>query len=235
MENTDPNRHQQIQSSLAAIVESSDRWLVRLQRRERRVRLASSFLTASLLFLLVGVISLVFQIVQGHLYEYFQQPNPTMTNPPSKLVIAFAIAGGSALIAALVSGFATYFLLKRKHDSRLKSLSSMVTEMKNKIDAATKANGQGITENALSTADRIMALLPQLIRNRKQDSLLFGAVAFVIAGVIAKNPVVAIIAGVLVWLYFRYWTKRIYDQEISKFEEQKRVFEQQKHDFLDSL
>ena len=77
-------------------------------------------------------------------------------------------------------------------------------------------------------------LLPQLVRTRDQDSLLFGLVAFVVASILARPPV-GILVGVIVWLYFRYETNRTYDRQLSKIEEQKRIFEQRKEEFLRNL
>ena len=215
----DPGRRQEIQSSLKLIVESSDRWLGRLKRRESRVRFASAFLTTILVFAGVGVAVLVFLLSQGQLSAFLNNPN-----------LSYSLISASGL-TGLISGFATYFLLRRKHIAELKDLSSLITEMK-------KANveaGGGITEDALSLADKIMTLLPQLVRKRNQDSLLFGVVAFILAGLFGGNFAVAILVGVIVWLYFRYETRKTYEQEISKFEEQKRAFEQRKKDFIETL
>jgi hypothetical protein len=234
MENSDYNKkRQQIQSSLAWIVESSDKWLVRLRRQERRVRLAGSLLTASLCSLAVGTGALVYQIVQGHLYVYFQQPNFGMAPPPAQVAIAFAIAGGLALIGALAAGPVTYLLLKLKHTRRLQGISAMVTEMKDKLAQQTTGTvtatekDQGLTENTLAMADRIMTVLPQLIKNRKHDPVLFGAAASVIAAIVTKNPVAAIIAGVLVWLYLRHRITKSYEQEILELERQRLALVQQ--------
>ena len=226
----DPGRRQEIQSSLKSIVESSDKWLGRLRRRESRVRLASSFLTAILVLVAVGATVLGFVVSQygwPYLMVLFQNRN-----------LAYSLASAVAL-AGLISGFGTYFLLKRKHDARLKELSSLITEMK-KIgeEEQKKANGgsgQGITEHALSLADKIVTLLPEIVRKRNQDSLLFGVVAFIVAAVVGRNLAVAILVGAMVWLYFSYETGKTYEQEISKFEEQKRVFEQRKKDFIETL
>ena len=95
--------------------------------------------------------------------------------------------------------------------------------------------GEGITEDALSLAEKIMTLLPELVRKRDQDSLLFGVVAFIVAGIVGSNLAVAILVGAMVWLYFRYETTKTYEQETSKFEEQKRIFEQRKKDFIATL
>lgn len=235
MNNTekDSNRRQEIQSSLNSIVESSDKWVERLRRREFRVRLAGSFLTGSLVLMAVGAAAILgFYLSQGEEIgdDFFEQQS---------LAFQFSLAS-SAAIAGLISGIATYFLLKRKHNARMKDLSSLMAEMKKKTNEQQQKNangggGEGITKEALSLAEKIVTLLPELVRKRKHDSLLFGAVAFIVTNVVVSNFVVAIIVGVLVWLYVRHRTKKTYEHEMSKYEEQKRVFEQRKKDFIDTL
>jgi uncharacterized membrane-anchored protein YhcB (DUF1043 family) len=238
MNNTenDSNRRQEIQSSLNSIVESSDKWLERLRRREFRVRLAGSFLTGSLVLMAVGAAAILgFYLSQGEeIDDFFEQQS---------LAFQFSLLGAAAA-AGLISGILTYFFLKRKHDNRLKDLSSLITEMKKKTNEqqqqqqqnnANVGEGEGITKEALSLAEKIVTLLPELVRKRKHDSLLFGAVAFIVTNIVISNLVVAIIVGVLVWLYFRHRTKKSYEHEMSKYEEQKRVFEQRKKDFIDTL
>ena len=233
MNNTenDSNQRQEIQSSLNSIVESSDKWLERLRRREFRVRLAGSFLTGSLVLVAVGAAILGFFLTQGEdIDAFFEQQS---------LAFQFLLAGAAA-IAGLISGIATYFLLKRKHDARMKDLSSLIAEMKKKTNEQQKnanvvGGGEGIKKEALSLAEKIVTVLPELVRKRKHDSILFGAVAFIVTNVVVSNFVVAIIVGVLVWLYVRHRTKKTYEHEMSKYEEQKRVFEQRKKDFIDTL
>jgi uncharacterized membrane protein (DUF106 family) len=233
MNNTenDSNRRQEIQSSLNSIVESSDKWLERLRRREFRVRLAGSFLTGSLVLMAVGAAAILgFYLSQGEeIDDFFEQQS---------LAFQFSLLGAAAA-AGLISGILTYFLLKRKHDARMKDLSSLIAEMKKKTKEQQKnanvGGGEGITKEALSLAEKIVTLLPELVRKRKHDSLLFGAVAFIVTNVVISNLVVAIIVGVLVWLYVRHRTKKSYEHEMSKYEEQKRVFEQRKRDFVDTL
>lgn len=235
MNNTenDSNRRQEIQSSLNSIVESSDKWLERLRRREFRVRLAGSFLTGSLVLMAVGAAAILgFYLSQGEeIDDFFEQQS---------LAFQFSLVGAAAA-AGLISGILTYFFLKRKHDTRMKDLSSLIIEMKKKTNEQQQNNanvvggGEGITKEALSLAEKIVTLLPELVRKRKHDSLLFGAVAFIVTNVVVSNLVVAIIVGVLVWLYVRHRTKKSYEHEMSKYEEQKRVFEQRKRDFIDTL
>jgi predicted PurR-regulated permease PerM len=234
MNNTekDSNRWQEIQSSLNSIVESSDKWVERLRRREFRVRLAGSFLTGSLVLMAVGAAAiLAFYLIQGEEIDddFFEQQS---------LAFQFSLLGAAAA-AGLISGILTYFFLKRKHDARMKDLSYLIAEMKKKTNEQQKnenvGSGEGITKEALSLAEKIVTLLPELVRNRKHDSLLFGAVAFIVTNVVFSNFVVAIIVGVLVWLYVRHRTKKTYEHEMLKYEEQKRVFDQRKKDFIDTL
>ena len=232
MNNTenDSDRRQEIQSSLNSIVESSDKWLERLRRREFRVRLAGS-LTGSLVLMAVGAAAILgFYLSQGEeIDDFFEQQS---------LAFQFSLLGAAAA-AGLISGILTYFFLKRKHDTRMQDLSSLITEMKKKTNEQQKnanvGGGEGITKEALSLAEKIVTVLPELVRKRKHDSLLFGAVAFIVTNVVVSNFVVAIIVGVLVWLYVRHRTKKTYEHEMSKYEEQKRVFEQRKKDFIDTL
>jgi predicted histidine transporter YuiF (NhaC family) len=238
MNNTekDSNRRQEIQSSLNSIVESSDKWLERLRRREFRVRLAGSVLTGSLVFMAVG--AAIFGFFLSQVDINIEEIDDTFFEQQS---LAFQLSlVGSAAIAGLISGIATYFLLKRKHNARMKDLSSLIAEMRRKTNEQQQKNanvggGEGITKEALSLAEKIVMLLPELVRKRKHDSLLFGAVAFIVTNVVVSNFAVAIIVGVLVWLFVRHRTKKSYEHEMSKYEEQKRVFEQRKKDFIDTL
>jgi hypothetical protein len=223
VENTEePMQQKEIQDSLRSIVETSDNWLGRVRKREWRVRLATSFLTAIIVLVIVAGSLAGYFFVRGQFAIFFHDP-----------ILDFSIAGGS-LLTVLVSGFVSYFLLKRRDERELEDLSSLVAQMKKNPGAQRSDAGQSITLNALSLADKIVTLLPQLVRKRSQDSLLFGLVAFIIA-LIGGNFAVAILVGVIVWIYFRYENGKTYDQEISKFEEQKKVFEQRKKDFIETL
>jgi hypothetical protein len=215
-------------------VDSADNWLGRIRRRESRVRLASSFLTTFLVFFVAGLAGIGYLILRnGWLYfmTLFQQRSTVF-------YAVLEIAG----LAALIAGFGTYFLLRRKHNARLRELTTLTKDMKEKLatQGTKPSNGvneerEGITADALSAAEKIVTLLPELVRKRDQDSLLFGAVGFLLALLFGGNFAVAVLVGVIVWLYFRYETRKTYDEEISKLEKQKEIFEQRKKDFLETL
>jgi hypothetical protein len=225
----DSGQRQEIQSSLKMIVETSEKWLGRLKRRERRARVAVSFLTTMLVFFVLGASILSILLLRygfGYLNHLFSTPS-----------LADTLAASIFLIG-LVSGLTTFFLLRRAHRGQLNELTSLIDEMKKKLgigDLPKSKEGEGITEDALTLADKLLTLLPEMVRKRNQDALLFGVTAFVLTTTFSGNIGIAILVGVIVWLYFRWETKKTYDQEISKLEDQKRVFDQRKNEFLETL
>jgi hypothetical protein len=228
-------RRQEIQSSLNSIVETSEKWLGRLKKRQFRVRLATAFLTTFLAFGAIGIILLVYLFFQGALWTLINNPTVSAIIPVVGRVIATAGIGG------LACGFAVYFVMRHRHTSELKELSSLTKQMR-KTQGGNKAQseeGEAIAGNALSLADKLFDLLPAVIRKRNQDPVVFGIAAFfltlIFAGSSGSGGAIAILVGVIVWIYFRYETKKTYGEEMAKFEEQKRIFEQRKKDFLETL
>jgi Na+/proline symporter len=179
--------------------------------------------TTVVVFAVVGITGLLIILSQGRLYIFSQDPR-----------LALPLFATSSL-AALASGLTTYLLLKQKHDSELKELSSLIAQMKNATGEGSPYSSPSVAENALFIADRIVNLLPRLVRKRSQDSLLFGIAAFILVGLFSRNVAAAFIVGVIVWIYFRYETRKTYEEEIARFEEQRRAFEQRKKDFMESL
>jgi MFS family permease len=216
------SKRKETQFNLKSIVETSEKWLGRLREREYHVRLASSFLTTILVFVFAVGSVLGYFLSQGNLRYLFLHP--------------FLLAGVSisCLVAAIAGGFATYFILRRRQEAGLKDLSDLVAEMR-KIEITGGAIGsETITEKALSLVDRIVALLPALVRKRNQDPLIFGIATFLLVTLLGSSTA-GVLAGIVVFLYFRHETKKTYEQEISRLEAQKRSLEQRKKDFLETL
>ncbi len=212
----DQNSQQEILSSLNSIIGVSERWSEYLRRRQARVRLAKALLSGLLVWFGSNAVAVAL-ILTSYSMEYFAQNRDFVLATFGSLAVLGAIGGG-----------VSYLLLGRRQNLRLGELSNLVAQMKNNNES------QSITETALSLAENVLTLLPELIRKRNHDALLFGIVAFIIASIVARPPI-GILVGVLVWLYFRFETSRTYEREISKFEEQRRNFEQRKKEFLESL
>jgi len=220
-------RREQISLSLHSILDISERWLRYLRKRQRQVRIARSLLTGMLVGIGLTAVTIVYLVTQ-YSPAYFAQNHELVLTLLASIALIGVITG-----AAVVSGAIAYLLLNRRLNPRLEELSSLIDQMKNQNDS------QGATESALSLAEKIITLLPEVVRRRNQDALLFGIVAFLVTLIVPHSPPItfpiAILVGVIVWLYFRYELSKTYDREISRFEEQRRIFELRKKEFIESL
>jgi len=214
---TSAAKRDEIRSSLDSLIEISEKWVKRLQKREAQVRLASAFLTFLLVFFIIAAITVGF-ILETYSFVFFEEHG--------RIIFALLLID---LIVAIVAGSASYIFWGRKWRSSLQELSNLISEIKREDQAG------GYSFNALALAEKVISLLPEVVRRRNQDSFLFGVVAFVLSVIVVRSPEIALIIGVVVWLYFRYEMNKDYDKEISRFEEQKRLFEQRKKEFLETL
>ena len=241
----DPNQQQQaIQSSLRSIVETAESWLKRLKRRQLQVRLITSLVTLVLVFfatLILGALALVISanLISTSSSTLTANFNNYIQHHPNVL---YAI-GLPAFLTAPIGAIIVYFVLRWRQGSRTKELSSLISQMKKRLEeydrrqkkhSSSEQEG-GLVEDAFSLTDQILTVLPEVARKRSLDSLLFGLGAFILALLVAQNLGIALIVGVAVGLYSTYETKRSHEREIAKFEEQKRNYEQRKDDFLATL
>jgi hypothetical protein len=175
----DPHLSKEIQSDLGSIVEISEKWLGRLKEREFRVRLASAFLTTLLVFGIVGISALLYVVVRfgySDLSTVFFQNSGVMNTRVASFI-------GIAGFAGLLCGWVTYLYLRSGQNAKLKEISTLIAQMKS-VDGS---GSTGITEDALLLAEKLVNLLPELVRNRSRDSIVFGMAAFVLAAAIGNN------------------------------------------------
>jgi phosphate/sulfate permease len=249
-EETNPNLHQDIQLSLRSIVENSEKWLKQLKRKQLQVRLVTSFLVAFLVFFGTLIIGALIVIILANLTPapvnsssasstLSSNFNTYVSNHPGVLV-ALALP---AFIIAPISWVVAYLLIKRRQDSSVKELSSLVSQMNRKIDEYDRqskrqsppANSEGMLEDAFSLTDKIVDLVPEVARKRSLDPVLYGLISFILVSVIFGNLLAGLIAGVLVGLLLAYQANKSRKREIAKFEEQRRTYEDRKNDFLATL
>jgi hypothetical protein len=246
----DSGRRKEIESSLGSIVEISEKWLARLRRRQWEVRLVTSFITAILIFFATLVIGTILILVSAGVI------GPTVSSAAISTNFANFVqqhpgfifeAAFPAFLTAPSGGIITYIVMRIRHEKKMKELAALIAQMKKRIafeqknqplqhNEAATANQQeaGVLGDAFTLTDQIFTLLPNLARKRNQDSLLFGFAAFLVA-LFGGNFAVAILVGVIVWIYFRYETRKTYGEQIAKFEEQRRIFEQRKKEFIETL
>jgi hypothetical protein len=216
--NPDDKARQKIESNIDSIVDIAERWLRRLERRRKQVKLATAILTFLVVFFAFGAFTVGY-IIEEYSISFFDAHGLLMLS-------LIGLIG----IGALAGGVIGYYRQGRSQDAKLKDLSNAINGIK-KRDSQDK---EPISVDVLSLVEKIMTVLPELVRKRNQDSFLFGLLAFVITVIPAKPPLALLIA-VAVWLSFRYEMNKDYQKEVAKFEEQKRLFEQRKQEFLETL
>ena len=207
-----------IESNLDSIVEIAEKWMRRLKTRRQQVRLATAILTTLVVFFLFAGFTFGY-ILEEYSFAFFLGH--------SFVILALL---GLIAVASLLSGLVAYFSLGRDQDTKLEDLSKTIGAIKK-----SEAESKGVmTADVLALAEKILTLVPELVRKRNQDSFLFGLLAFVLTVIPAKPPL-ALLIGVLVWLFFRYEMNKDYEKEVAKFEEQGKIFEQRKQEFLQTL
>ncbi|HME18471.1 MAG TPA: hypothetical protein VKF15_01900 [Nitrososphaerales archaeon] len=207
---------EEILTAAASIVGISEKWVNYIAKRERHVRLAQAFLAAVLVLVASSAI-IAGYILSQYSPSYFVEER-------AKLMPIFEVVA----VGSLLSGLGTYMFLRTRQDIKLQELTGLIASMKTNTK---EHNGIG---NALSLTDKMLSLMPEVVRNRNQDALIFGLVAFILGSVVARPPI-GFLAGVIVWLYFRHETRQTHDRELSRLEEQKRRFEERKESFVKSL
>ncbi len=241
----DINQQQQgIQSSLRSIVETAESWLRRLKRRQLQVRLISSLVILVLVFFTTLIFDALALLISANL---FSTSNSTLSTNFNNYIhqhpnVLYGLVG-PAFLTAPVCALLAYLILRWRHNSRTKDLTSLISQMKIKLAEYDRRQTKnmsperqgGFVEDAFSLTDQILTVLPEVARKRTLDFLLFGLGAFILALLVSQNLGIAVLVGAAVGLYSAYQTKRSYERQISKFEEQKKNYEQRKDDFVATL
>jgi hypothetical protein len=130
------------------------------------------------------------------------------------LVLSFLVA----IVIAATAGLATY-LIRRKRGSKFAELGVLVKKMK---------QGDVSSEDGLHLIDA-MHQARLVARKRKMDSAFeYAVVAFAIVALIGVNAGFGALAGVIVYLYFRF-------EALREFEKDERRYEDSKKELLQSL
>ena len=201
---------------MGSIVDLSQKWVEYIKTSENRVRMATSFIAGALVFLVTSAAVLAYEITISPPFPYFF------------FHVDFLRGVAAGAVAGLVTGVAIFMALSRHKNKELEELMGLIEKMGRGTE---ELNG---TENALSVAEKILELLPKVVRRRTSDALVFGIAAFIVATALARVPI-GVLVGVLVWLYFRYESNQSYDRHMAKLEEQRREFETEKKRFIESL
>jgi len=125
------------------------------------------------------------------------------------LLIAF-------LVAVAIAGFAGIFTytVRRSRKSRFQQLGDLVKKV--------KEGGHATSEDGLRLMDA-MNQAALVSRKRKLDSALeYGLLTFALVALVGNNAGIGALAGVIVYLYYRFETLREYERAEEKYDASKR-------------
>lgn len=215
MSSPDEGRRE-IFASVEAIGRIGGRWSEAIRRKERRLVLARSFIYAGLIFFVLTS-ALVAYLVSLYDWDYFVLHRGLFT----PYFEAIAILGVGTLVVS-------YFVLSRRTETKFRELSDLISQLKPGKDGYEEA------WKALAATKKMLDVLPEIARPKTQDALIYGLVAFVLGAIVARATF-GLIVGVAVYLYFRYEGRKTYEFELSRLDEQRRIFEERMQSFAQSL
>jgi Flp pilus assembly protein TadB len=124
----------------------------------------------------------------------------------SYLVVAFVIA----IVIGAVAGITTYARRRRFKFAEFGDLLQKVKER-----GASSEDGLHLMDTMHQAA--------LLAKKRKLDSALeYGVLSFALVALVGMSAAVGALAGVIVYLYFRYEAQREYEKEEKRYEDSKR-------------
>jgi hypothetical protein len=124
------------------------------------------------------------------------------------VVISFLIS----LVVGAVAGVATY-AIRRKRGFKFAELGALLAKMK---------QGGASSEDGIHLMDA-MHQAALVVKKRKVDSAIeYGLIAFAIVALVGTSAAAGALAGVVVFLYFRYEALREYEREDIRYEDSKR-------------
>jgi hypothetical protein len=206
-------------TNLNSIVDTAEGLAAAFDEQQRRARLVRALLIGFIVSALA--LTVVFAVLVTNYFSGFLNAHPVING-----ILFVGIAAASLFGAA---GAAYSLLSRRGRDRGLADLSALILQIK--ADSATQAT----TENGLLLADRILTLLPKVVRKKSEDPVLYGILCAIVALLLSRLAPLAVAVGIAVWLYFRRSMNASYRRGVEKIEGQKRLFDRCKEQYLESL
>jgi hypothetical protein len=145
---------------------------------------------------------------------------------------------GFLLALSLPVGLITYSYAKKQYTEEYLPWKNTLQKLKKTV-TENKAEKASILEKTLQLIDQASVWLPNLMKYRSEEALTYGLVAFLLTALVSANsPIgmpIALLIGVMVWLYFRYEKRKETDQQIKELKAWRQKFEEGKGNFLKSV
>ena len=136
----------------------------------------------------------------------------TTIHPPAPVFEYLLASFLVAIVIGVAAGIATY-VIRRRRGFKFAELGALLNKMKQ--SGASAEDGLHLMDSMHKAA--------LVARKRRLDSAFeYGIVAFAVVSLIGLNAGSGALAGVIVYLYFRYEAHREYEKEGSRYEDSKK-------------
>ncbi len=154
---------------------------------------------------IVGVVVWFAAFVVLGVGAYFTVPSAAIFE---YLLAAFLVA----IVIGVAAGLAMYGI-RRRRGFKFAELGALLEKMK---------TGRASSEDGLRLTD-VMQQAALTVRKQQLDSAFeYGVVAFILVSLIGQNAGFGALAGVVVYLYFRFEALREYEREDGRYEDSKK-------------
>ena len=145
---------------------------------------------------------------------------------------------GFLLALSIPIGLTTYLSAKKRYTKEYTPWKNALKGLKKTV-AESKAEEASIVETTLQLMDQTSSWLPDVMKYKSEEALTYGFVAFLLTALVSANSSVgmpiALLIGVIVWLYFRYEKRKETAHQIRTFKAWRKKFEDGKDYFLKSV
>ena len=129
-----------------------------------------------------------------------------------RLIYYVAVAFSIAVVIGVAAGLVTY-LIRRRRGFKFAELGVLLGKMK---------AGRVSSEDGLRLMDAMHQAAAAVKKRRLDSAFEYGVVAFALVAIIGLNAGIGALAGVIVYLYFRFEALREYEKGEERYEDSKR-------------
>jgi len=129
-----------------------------------------------------------------------------------RMIYYVAVAFSIAVVIGAAAGLVTY-LIRRRRGFKFVELGALLSRMK---------AGGASSEDGLRLMDATHQAATAVKKRRLDSAFEYGVVAFALVALIGLNAGIGALAGVIVYLYFRFEALREYERGEERYEDSKR-------------
>jgi len=129
-----------------------------------------------------------------------------------RMIYYVAVAFSIAVVIGAAAGLVTYWI-RRRRGFKFAELGVLLSKMK---------VGGASSEDGLRLMDAMHQAATAVKKRRLDSAFEYGVVAFALVALIGLNAATGALAGVIVYLYFRFEALREYEKGEEKYEDSKR-------------